>query len=80
VHHLFDQQAFAEKFRKLVEGRFKRYGHFEYDTEGEIERYKVCSIFVSCADDAIFPPSLSHSGHILMSHTTRNWQKGSSRM
>uniref|UniRef100_A0A0W0FTL2 Adenylosuccinate synthetase n=1 Tax=Moniliophthora roreri TaxID=221103 RepID=A0A0W0FTL2_MONRR len=24
----------------LVEGRFKRYGHFEYDTEGEIVRYK----------------------------------------
>jgi adenylosuccinate synthase len=41
VHHLFDD-TFAEKFRKLVEGRFKRYGHFEYDTEGEIIRYKVC--------------------------------------
>ncbi|KIK18970.1 hypothetical protein PISMIDRAFT_30405 [Pisolithus microcarpus 441] len=40
VHHLFDQDTFAEKFRKLVEGRFKRYGHFEYDTEAEIERYK----------------------------------------
>lgn len=41
VHHLFDHDAFAAKFRKLVEGRFKRYGHFEYDTEGEIVRYKV---------------------------------------
>lgn len=41
VHHLFDHVTFAHKFRKLVEGRFKRYGHFEYDTEGEIERYKV---------------------------------------
>ncbi|KAG8929636.1 hypothetical protein FRC02_005301 [Tulasnella sp. 418] len=40
VHHLFDEEAFAVKFRKLVEGRFKRYGHFEYDTEKEIERYK----------------------------------------
>ena len=40
VHHLFDP-TFAEKFCKIVEGRFKRYGHFEYDTEGEIERYKV---------------------------------------
>ncbi|EDR03268.1 uncharacterized protein LACBIDRAFT_295311 [Laccaria bicolor S238N-H82] len=40
VHHLFDHETFAEKFRKLVEGRYKRYGHFEYDTEGEIERYK----------------------------------------
>ncbi|KAM0787603.1 hypothetical protein ACM66B_003671 [Microbotryomycetes sp. NB124-2] len=40
VHHLFDEEAFAAKFRRLVEGRFKRYGHFEYDTEGEIKRYK----------------------------------------
>ncbi|SCV67759.1 BQ2448_5370 [Microbotryum intermedium] len=40
VHHLFDEEAFATKFRTLVEGRFKRYGHFEYDTEGEIKRYK----------------------------------------
>lgn len=41
VHHLFDHENFAKKFRTIVEGRFKRYGHFEYDTEGEIERYKV---------------------------------------
>lgn len=40
VHHLFEPEVFASKFRKVVEGRFKRYGHFEYDTEGEIERYK----------------------------------------
>ncbi|KAF8163718.1 AMPSase 1 [Crassisporium funariophilum] len=40
VHHLFDHDTFAQKFRKLVEGRFKRYGNFEYDTEGEIIRYK----------------------------------------
>ncbi|KAL8278168.1 hypothetical protein RQP46_009341 [Phenoliferia psychrophenolica] len=40
VHHLFDEELFATKFRTLVEGRFKRYGHFEYDTEGEIKRYK----------------------------------------
>ncbi|KAK4701846.1 adenylosuccinate synthase, partial [Phenoliferia sp. Uapishka_3] len=40
VHHLFDHDLFATKFRTLVEGRFKRYGHFEYDTEGEILRYK----------------------------------------
>ncbi|KAI9452150.1 Adenylosuccinate synthetase [Russula earlei] len=39
VHHLFDP-AFADKFCKIVEGRYKRYGYFEYDTEGEIERYK----------------------------------------
>jgi adenylosuccinate synthase len=43
VHHLFDHDTFAQKFRKIVEGRFKRYGHFEYDTEGEIARYKVDS-------------------------------------
>ncbi|CAA7271080.1 unnamed protein product [Cyclocybe aegerita] len=40
VHHLFDHETFAQKFRKIVEGRFKRYGYFEYDTEGEIVRYK----------------------------------------
>ncbi|KAH9484508.1 Adenylosuccinate synthetase 1 [Psilocybe cubensis] len=40
VHHLFDEETFAKKFRTLVEGRFKRYGHFEYDTEGEIARYR----------------------------------------
>lgn len=42
VHHLFDP-TFPAKFRKLVEGRFKRYGHFEFDTEGEIEMYLVSS-------------------------------------
>ena len=41
VHHLFNHDTFADKFRKIVEGRYKRYGHFEYDTEGEIQRYKV---------------------------------------
>ncbi|KAK0524351.1 Adenylosuccinate synthase [Tilletia horrida] len=41
VHHLYDPELFASKFRKLVEGRIKRYGHFEYDTEGEILRYKA---------------------------------------
>lgn len=40
VHHLFDP-TFADKFRKIVEGRYKRYGYFEYDTEGEIKRYQV---------------------------------------
>jgi len=44
VHHLFDDNTFAQKFRKIVEGRYKRYGYFEYDTEGEIQRYKVPSI------------------------------------
>lgn len=41
VHHLYDPETFAAKFRKLVDGRFKRYGHFEYDKEGEIARYKA---------------------------------------
>lgn len=42
VHHLiYEFDTFEKKFRKLVEGRFKRYGHFEYDTEKEIVRYKV---------------------------------------
>jgi adenylosuccinate synthase len=41
VHHLFDHDTFAQRFRKLVEGRFKRYGTFEYDTEGEIKRYQL---------------------------------------
>jgi adenylosuccinate synthase len=44
VHHLFNETAFADKFRAVVEGRFKRYGHFEYDTEAEIARYKVCAL------------------------------------
>jgi len=50
VHHLFDNGTFAAKFRKLVEGRYKRYGHFEYDTEREILRYQVgsaCSVLSS---------------------------------
>ncbi|KAI0340003.1 Adenylosuccinate synthetase [Trametopsis cervina] len=41
VHHLFDHETFAAKFRKIVEGRYKRYGYFEYDTESEIIRYKA---------------------------------------
>jgi adenylosuccinate synthase len=38
VHHLYSPE-FPAKFRTLVEGRFKRYGHFEYDTEAEIKKY-----------------------------------------
>ncbi|KAF5334734.1 hypothetical protein D9758_016900 [Tetrapyrgos nigripes] len=41
VHHLYDEDEFADKFRRVVEGRFKRYGSFEYDTEAEIQRYKA---------------------------------------
>jgi hypothetical protein len=44
VHHLYSPD-FAEKFRKLVEGRFKRYGTFEYDTEAEIQKYLVSPCF-----------------------------------
>ena len=39
--------TFARKFRKLVEGRFKRYGYFEYITEGEILRYQVSFTLLS---------------------------------
>ncbi|KAG1835379.1 P-loop containing nucleoside triphosphate hydrolase protein [Suillus subalutaceus] len=35
------------RFRKIVEGCFKRYGHFEYDTEDEIVCYKVISFMLS---------------------------------
>ena len=49
MHHLFDYDTFAQKFRKIVEGRFKRYGYFEYDTEGEIARYKVRPTFTTIA-------------------------------
>lgn len=52
VHHLFDHETFATKFRTIVEGRFKRYGHFEYDTEGEILRYKVPFHFLSWPDSS----------------------------
>lgn len=44
MHHLYDP-SFPAKFRKLVEGRFKRYGHFEFDTEGEIEMYLVSLLY-----------------------------------
>ena len=47
VHHLYDP-SFPSKFRKLVEGRFKRYGHFEFDTEGEIEMYLVSWASAPC--------------------------------
>ena len=56
VHHLFDHDTFAQKFRKIVEGRFKRYGHFEYDTEGEIERYKVIHLIFICRKSIHYLP------------------------
>ncbi|KAF8447155.1 P-loop containing nucleoside triphosphate hydrolase protein [Boletus edulis BED1] len=40
VHHLYDHRMFADKFRRIVRACIKRYGHFEYDAEGEIEQYK----------------------------------------
>src|SRR5262245_25328673 len=58
VHHLFDHEVFAKKFRTIVEGRFKRYGHFEYDTEGEIERYKVYSLSFSLSPTHRLPSLL----------------------
>ena len=41
VHHLFNSEDFATKFRTLVENRRKRYGFFAYDVDKEIEQYKV---------------------------------------
>ncbi|KAG0175576.1 hypothetical protein DFQ28_008844 [Apophysomyces sp. BC1034] len=40
VHHLYNFDEFASKFRVMVENKRKRYGHFEYDVEGEIVRYR----------------------------------------
>jgi adenylosuccinate synthase len=33
-----------KSFARLLRDGFKRYGQFEYDTEGEIQRYKVGSL------------------------------------
>jgi adenylosuccinate synthase len=41
VHHLFQFEEFSARFRSMVENKRKRYGNFEYDVEGELERYKV---------------------------------------
>ncbi|KAI8137176.1 AMPSase 1 [Fennellomyces sp. T-0311] len=43
VHHLYHFEEFAAKFRVLVENKRKRYGHFEYDVEGELARYRALS-------------------------------------
>ncbi|KAI9469830.1 MAG: Adenylosuccinate synthetase [Benjaminiella poitrasii] len=40
VHHLFEFEEFSARFRSMVENKRKRYGNFEYDVEGELERYK----------------------------------------
>ncbi|KAG2181251.1 hypothetical protein INT43_008834 [Umbelopsis isabellina] len=40
VHHLYNFEEFASKFRTMVANKIKRYGHFEYDVEAEIERYR----------------------------------------
>ena len=57
AHNLFDP-TFADKFRKIVEGRNKRYGYFEYDTvtEGEIKRYQVNFSNPSNAHAGAHPP------------------------
>lgn len=41
VHHLFHPEDFAEKFQTIVSNRMKRYGHFDYDVQAELEKYKV---------------------------------------
>jgi hypothetical protein len=60
VHHLYDP-TFPQKFRKLVEGRFKRYGHFEFDTEGEIEMLLVSRLHREPWSEADDRHSLSDS-------------------
>ncbi|KAJ3396127.1 hypothetical protein HDU92_003996 [Lobulomyces angularis] len=40
VHHLYNED-FPEKFKIIVENKRKRYGNFQYDIEGEIQRYKI---------------------------------------
>ncbi|OZJ04104.1 Adenylosuccinate synthetase 1 [Bifiguratus adelaidae] len=40
VHHLYNEEEFSAKFRTMVSNKMKRYGIFDYDVEGEIERYK----------------------------------------
>lgn len=47
VHHLYNFEEFSSKFRTMVANKQKRYGNFEYDVEGEIERYKVCKAIIS---------------------------------
>lgn len=41
VHHLYNFEDFAAKFRTMVENKYKRYGDFEYDVEAELERYRA---------------------------------------
>ena len=41
VHHLYNFEEFADKFRTLVANKHKRYGAFDYDVEAEIARYKA---------------------------------------
>lgn len=46
VHHLVSDEEgaweeFETKLRRLYNTRVKRYGEFEYDIEGELNRYKV---------------------------------------
>lgn len=45
VHHLVNDEPgawdeFVTKYRRLVETRQQRYGNFEYDSEGELQRFK----------------------------------------
>ena len=47
VHHLYNFEEFSAKFRTMVANKQKRYGNFEYDVEGELERYKVCKAIIS---------------------------------
>jgi adenylosuccinate synthase len=40
VHHLYQFEDFESRFRQMVRNKQKRFGNFEYDVEGELQRYK----------------------------------------
>lgn len=40
IHHLYNFEDFSERFRTMVNNKFKRYGNFDYDVEAELQRYK----------------------------------------
>ncbi|KAF9165148.1 phosphoribosylaminoimidazole carboxylase ade2 [Actinomortierella ambigua] len=44
VHHLYNFEEFADKYRTMVANKKKRYGEFDYDVETELARYKELSM------------------------------------
>jgi adenylosuccinate synthase len=45
VHHLYTPELFEQRVRRCLEGKQKRYGHFDYDIESELAKYKVILLF-----------------------------------